>query len=257
LENLNHILQKIDPISLKEMDTVKLLNRADTKFIFNSNILCDILEEIRPNYRVLSTEYGRINSYRTLYYDTKDLSSYITHHNGKLNRLKIRFREYIDSNLTFLEVKFKSNKGKTNKSRLESPAIENSLGSVSKDFINKNSFYNADDLVPTLWNSFSRLTLVHRVDKERLTIDLNIGFSKIEGGEKVEIPHLIIAEVKQEKATANSDFIRVMKRRHIRQSSMSKYCIGTVLTNKNVKSNKFKEHILKINKLENDRTVIA
>ena len=41
------------------------------------------------------------------------------HHNGKLNRYKIRFRDYINTKNSFLEVKFKTNKGETIKSRQE------------------------------------------------------------------------------------------------------------------------------------------
>ena len=38
---------------------------------------------------------------------------FLDHHNRRVNRNKIRFREYVGSNLTFLEVKTKNNKGKT------------------------------------------------------------------------------------------------------------------------------------------------
>ena len=239
------------------MDDVKLLKRADTKFIFNCNSLCDILEEITPNYRILETQTGRVNRYRTLYFDTLDFSCYTSHHNGKLNRTKIRSREYIDSKIAFMEVKFKSNKGQTNKTRIPIPVIETTLSTISKTFIDSNSFYKSEDLRPAIWNNFSRLTFVHKEKKERLTIDYNIEFRKIDNEDSIKISHLIIAEVKQEKASIDSDFISVMKKKHIRQSSMSKYCIGTVLTNKTIKSNNFKEYINKINKLKNVRSVVA
>ena len=61
---------------------------------------------------------------------------------------------------------------------------------------------------------------------------------------------LKIAEVKQEKASSNSDFIKAIRKHHIRSSSMSKYCVGTALLNENLKQNNFKERILKINKLK-------
>lgn len=239
------------------MDNVKLLNRSDTKFILNTDMLAEILEDVKDKYRVLSTNGKRTNSYKTLYFDTQDFSSYINHHNGKLNRFKIRFREYIDSGIIFLEIKFKNNKGKTIKSRVKNPTIEGVLSPSSKAFIEKNSIYKADDLKPVLWNSFTRITLVHKIEKERATIDLNLSFSSYNGEIKSELPHLIIVEIKQEKMSVDSDFIKALKKNHIRQSSMSKYCIGTVLTNKTVKANKFKEHILKINKLKNDRGIIA
>lgn len=232
------------------MDRVKLQNRTDTKFVFEVKLLPLILNDIKENYSLLEIKNKRTNSYRTLYYDTKDLKSYIQHHNGKANRIKIRFRNYIESNLNFLEVKFKNNKGRTIKARTQINEIETQLSADSKQFIVNNSFYTGSDLIPVLWNNFTRLTLVHKIKNERLTIDFNLNFKSIVSKNEVAIPHIVIAEVKQEKASVSSDFIQAIKKYHIRESSMSKYCVGTTLLNKEVKSNNFKEQILKLNKLK-------
>jgi len=198
-----------------------------------------------------------MSSYKTLYYDTPDYKSYIEHHNGKLNRIKIRFREYIDTGLTFLEVKLKNNKEKTVKSRVKRAEIEEKLSSFSKDYIEKHSFYNANELQPTLWNRFSRITLVHKVEKERLTIDLNLKFQHYQTKETIPISYMIIAEVKQAKKSVNSDFIQVMKNRTIRPTGVSKCCIANALLNKELKANNFKQRILKVKKLENVRSTTA
>lgn len=250
MTNLTEVLNTMTPISLKEMDRVKLLNRTDTKFIFKANLLPSILEDITPFYSILNIDNKRTNSYQTLYYDTEDLKSYIDHHNGKNNRIKVRFRNYIESNLTFLEIKFKNNKGRTIKSRVKTSSIETSLSGTSKDFIEKYSFFEGNSLSGALWNNFTRLTLVHKTADERLTIDFNLGFKHFVNEQSVDIPHLVIAEVKQGKASLNSDFIKAIKKHHIRTSGMSKYCIGTALLNKELKSNNFKEKILTINKLK-------
>ncbi len=232
------------------MDRVALQNRTDTKYIFNVSQLADLFNEISSNYFVLEINSKRSNNYKTLYYDTSDLRSFIDHHNGRMNRTKIRFRNYVDSNLTFLEIKLKNNKERTIKSRTKVNEIETKLSQESMDFIKAYSTLNPENLIPTLWNSFSRITLVHKTDKERLTIDFNLRFNLFGEENFKEIPHLIIAEVKQEKATANSDFVRAAKKFHIRTSGMSKYCVGTALLNKTIKANNFKERILNIKKLE-------
>lgn len=239
------------------MDRVKLQNRTDTKFVFKAELLPSILNDIKDYYTILEIKKKRTNSYRTLYYDTKELQSYIEHHNGKANRIKIRFRKYIESELNYLEVKFKNNKGRTIKARKKISDIETVLSPVSKGFIEDNSFYKGDEVVPVLWNEFTRLTLVHKTQNERLTIDLNLGFKSFSDDIKKDIPHIIIAEVKQEKASGNSDFIKAIKKYHIRKSGMSKYCIGTALLNKDLKQNNFKERILKINKLKNVKRITA
>ncbi len=245
-------LNQLSPISLKEMDRVKLQNRTDTKFVFNADILPKVLTEIKPYYSILEIKEKRTNSYETLYYDTEDLRSYIQHHNGKANRIKVRFRKYIESELVFLEVKYKNNKSRTIKARTKTKDIEQGLSDASKEFVEANSysFFDGQEIVPTLWNNFTRLTLVHKTANERLTIDLNLGFKSFDKKNEKNIPHIIIAEVKQEKASSNSDFIKAIRAHHIRQSSMSKYCVGTALLNKDLKQNNFKERILKIKKLK-------
>ncbi len=54
MSNLTETLNTFLPISLKEMDTVKLLNRTDTKFIFNKIELEGILNLINSDYKILS-----------------------------------------------------------------------------------------------------------------------------------------------------------------------------------------------------------
>lgn len=232
------------------MDRVALLNRTDTKYIFNFSALGPILEEVTGNYDVLEINGQRFSNYKTLYYDTPEFKSFLDHHNGKVNRTKIRFRNYVDSGITFLEIKFKNNKERTIKSRIQVDHIEETLSERSKAFIGTNSVIDPDTLIPTLWNNFSRITLVHKTDNERLTIDFNLAFEQFGKVSTTAVDHLVIAEVKQEKVNVNSDFIKTVKKRHIRTSGMSKYCVGTAMLNKDVKSNNFKERILKIKKLE-------
>ena len=47
------------------------------------------------------------------------MTLYHDHHNGKLNRYKVRRRRYIDTDTEFLEVKLKNNKKRTIKSRIK------------------------------------------------------------------------------------------------------------------------------------------
>ena len=257
MDTLLNIIKEFNPISLEDMDRVKLQNRTDTKYVFEAGILPDIFAEITPHYSILEIDKKRTNSYKTLYYDTENLTCYIQHHNGKANRIKIRFRKYVESKLNFLEVKFKNNKGRTIKSRIKVKDIEEKLSEASKAFIEEHSFYKGGDLNAVLWNFFTRITLVSKTVNERLTIDLDLGFKNVESDDDNNISHVIIAEVKQEKASVDSHFIKAMRKYHIQPSGMSKYCVGTALLNKNVKSNNFKERILKIKKLKNDRRISA
>ena len=68
---LNNTTQ-FTPISLKNMDGVKLMNRSDTKFTFSSKKLPILLEKLIPFYNVLEINGKRLHSYKSLYFDTEN-----------------------------------------------------------------------------------------------------------------------------------------------------------------------------------------
>ena len=246
MENIANILNTFTPISLKEMDDVKLLDRMDTKFTFRLADLPELLIKISPKYSVLDVNNVRINRYETLYFDTNKLNLYNQHHNGKLNRYKIRYRRYTDSNLNFFEIKFRNNRNRTIKKRISENSINSEIINEAKKFLIKQTCLDPKDLSAKLWVYYSRITLVNKSSKERLTIDLNLNYKN--GDNAVSFPNLVIAEVKQEKA-CNSCFTQIMKEKHIRNISISKYCLGIINLYENIKTNNFKPKLTLIKKL--------
>ncbi|PCJ86399.1 MAG: transporter [Flavobacteriales bacterium] len=249
MENIEQIITKFEPISLEEMDSVRLLNRTDTKYLMSIEQMLKALEDMAAFYRILEIEKKRTNNYQTLYFDTPDFRFYHSHHNGKLNRRKVRFRKYLDSDLCYLEIKFKNNKERTIKKRTKAADFESVLSEKSKKFIEANSPISTQNLEPKLQNQFTRLTFVHKTAKERLTIDLRLKF-KTELNNS-DLSNIVIAELKQEKQSSRSDFINVMRKYHIRPMRISKYCIGTALLNKDLKINGFKPKLLALKKIAN------
>lgn len=239
-------LNLFDPISLKEMDSVKLLDRIDTKFVFHAELLPKILEEASVYYRMLEVKGTRMSQYETLYFDTDSLLLYQKHHNKHTNRFKIRFRKYVESNLSFFEIKFKNNKGRTIKERIKQRDITSAIENDAAEFLINKTQMEASDFLPQLWVNYHRITLVNRDSFERLTIDLGLTF--ICDGKSTCYNNLVIAEVKQEKAN-DSPFLGIMKEHKIRQGSISKYCFGVISMRDNVKSNNFKKNILTIKKV--------
>jgi hypothetical protein len=242
LETIQDILQTFTPISLKEMDGVALMNRIDTKYILSKSQLLDVLEAVKWHYRILDIKGVRNNHYQSQYYDTPDFYFYRRHHNGKKNRLKIRKRLYVESSLTFLEVKFKSNKGRTEKNRTKLSELAEELSVENLDYIHDTSHFE-EVLEPKLINSFERITLVDQSLPERITIDLDLAFQM--GTRTLRIPDLVIVEAKQERQNRHSVFLNALKERLIRPESMSKYCLGVALMT-DQKSNMFKEKIRRI-----------
>lgn len=241
-------LAMFDPITLMEMDGVKLMDRTDTKFLFNINDLESVLNAAKNHYRILDIENNRISRYKTLYFDTENFKLYNEHHAGKLNRYKIRHRTYLESNLGFLEVKFKSNKGRTLKTRIKEINIPDLNSGKAFDFLKKILPFDPIILLPKLWVNYSRITLVNKTSAERLTLDLNLEFEK--DGETKSLNQLVIAEVKQD-SKITSPFVAFMKHKHIREGSISKYCFGVASSFSHVKKNNFKRKLLNITKIIN------
>ena len=50
MDNIENILQEFEPISLSEMESVKLMNRIDTKYAVPLSMLPSILESAKPDY---------------------------------------------------------------------------------------------------------------------------------------------------------------------------------------------------------------
>jgi hypothetical protein len=237
---------RFTPISLAEMDGVKLQDRTDTKYIFAGHELESVLHEMLISYRLLEVSGMRGTRYRSLYFDTPDLRHYQDHHNQRTFRSKVRFREYVGSGLAFFEVKRKTGTGRTDKARMQVNGIHAAL-SAEQQLFAQQATGRTEDLRPTLWNHFTRYTFVHRDRPERLTMDVDLRFT-IDGVER-ELGDIVVAELKQERADRSSPFAQIMRDRNIRPAGMSKYCIGMLLLKQPVKYNAFKEVLLKLDRL--------
>ncbi|MFM2135844.1 MAG: hypothetical protein RL021_1244 [Bacteroidota bacterium] len=247
MEKLENILQIFDPITLKQMDGVKLLNRVDTKFMFNARHLPSVLEGMKEHYYVLDIAGKRFSHYETLYFDTERFDLYLLHHNGKTNRYKFRSRRYVESDLFYFEVKFKNNKGRTIKERIKRPEIVHEITGKSEELVRSASPVDPSVLRPRLWVNYVRITFVNKLSQERLTIDTGLHF--IEDGRKVDYNGLVIAEVKQGSGLDKSPFMTLMKSKGIRENSISKYCLGVISLHPEIKKNRFKPTILYLQKL--------
>jgi hypothetical protein len=243
---LEEVLARFQPITLEEMDRVKLQTRVDTKYMFAGTDLLELLVKLLPEYRLLEVEGERGTRYRSLYFDTADLAHFRDHHNGRVFRSKVRLREYVRTGQCFLEVKRKTGRGDTDKVRMKAPSITQTLTDEQSAFVVQAS-NNPEALGPVLWNHFTRLTFVHDVRHERLTIDREIRFSSADNSR--ELVGICVAELKEERADRGSPFARLMRERVIAPSGMSKYCIGMLMLGLAPKHNTFKETLLRMERL--------
>lgn len=248
--NIHVALDGIESISLKEMDNVKLMRRTDVKYVFHVGQLPEILRMVAPFYRILEINDSKTQPYETLYFDTEDDAMYNMHQCGRANRHKVRVRKYMNSEMQFLEVKNKNNKGETIKKRIKDNFGKLILREEQSDFLNDVTPYSLEDLSPRLNNRFTRVMLVSRVIEERITIDFKLSFLPNDREDWASFDSICIVEVKRNIDEKRSDFIRVLNEKKIRQMRFSKYCMGLALLDKNIRQNRFKPRLLKIRKME-------
>jgi len=244
------ILQSLRPISLSEMESVMLMYRYETKYIFSANKIPKILKLMSDNYKALEINNIREFPYHTTYLDTPELMFYYQQITGKLNRHKVRYRKYESTGVSFLEIKKKTNRYRTIKWR-----IENYYNSISPDesafaFIKEYLPYSSLELKPVLINKFTRLTLAGDTSSERITLDYNISFQS--NDRLLCLPFMAIAELKKDVYSNMTPFGVIMKQMGIHPGSFSKYAVGSALTKDLPRNNILKPKFLLINRIENE-----
>jgi hypothetical protein len=242
------LLHSYSPVSLAEMDTVALTNRIDTKYVIHRSMLPEILAALSDKYRMLEIDGIRTHHYETLYFDKPDFGLYMDHHNQRGNRYKLRLRKYGSSSVSYMELKKKTNTGRTIKSRKKTTSFSEQLSEEQYAFFRQvtgeeNPVWNFSSR-----NCFDRVTLVSFDPPERMTLDLNLSFNNQH--QSFSFPNLIIAEVKQG-SRAPSPFISLMKSKRIQPFSISKYCVGITFLHPELKQNLFKRQQQTILKLQN------
>ncbi len=244
---IENVIAQFSPISLSEMQQVALLDRVDTKYLLGLTNLHAVLQQITTEYRVLEIDGIRLNQYHTVYFDTPDFYLYRQHHNRHGSRYKVRTRQYVDSNLTFFEIKNKTNRGRTIKYRLPVSDVQHWVTGGLDEFVDRHTPLEPDRLVPKLWNAYLRVTLVSKHRQERLTIDINLTFGW--GKRQIALPGVAIAEVKQKNFSHDSDFIQQMRTLGNHPTAFSKYCIGAGMLYKHLKRNYFKPNLNRLYKV--------
>lgn len=237
MRKTEELLETYSPITLQEMEQVRLMNRVDTKFVTTMDTLRQFLSLAGNDYRVQEIGGKRNMPYYTCYYDTADHAMFHEHERGKRCRQKVRLRVYEDSDTAFLEIKTKNNKGRTNKKR--TPATEGYDIERYDDFIQQLTPYGSDVLTRQVENHFQRITLVNRQMTERLTIDTDLWFHNVETDVVCSLEGLAIVELKRDGNVASPSH-EMLRQLHVHPCGFSKYCVGMALTNSSLRQNRMK-----------------
>lgn len=232
------ILSTYAPATPQLLDSRRLLKRTDTKFLFNRQHLTTLFSTLSRDYALLTMSHSVWQEYSSDYFDTDDLQMYNDHRRGRRIRQKVRLRHYLDREMTFLEVKNKRRSKETIKFRSRLPFLTRQLSELDQRFLKKAGAPPNLCMEPKLSSVFRRITLVGLKTIERVTFDLGLKVSNQQSSHRFR--QAIIAEVKQTRFSPTSPIMLGLRACGIRPSRASKYCIGTMTLNNNIRSNRLK-----------------
>lgn len=226
---LQHLLQSYPVVPLEKVKSIRLMDRLDTKYLTTYPQMLRLLAELKSDFFAQHIE-GQIEAeYRTQYFDTPDFDFYRMHQSGRTVRQKIRKRDYVNSERSFLEVKTKNNKDRTRKERIDCGDCAEFRIANYCDFLRGKCFVKPECLIPTVRNSFKRITLVDRACSVRITLDYDLCFMNGQNQHVTSLQHLCVVELKQQ-ARTRSGIHTVLRDLRIHPGGFSKYCVGMALT---------------------------
>lgn len=236
MSSTGEILAGYSAIGLDDLDGSELQRRFDVKTIAAETEIDELLGLLRADFHVLEVDGHRGMDYRTLYLDTERLDFYRDHHDRRYARYKVRYRTYVQSEISFFEVKHKSNKGVVQKFRSSVDGWGAADDPEERDLLR---VCGLDGLAlrPVITVEYARVTLVAKDRDERVTIDRGLAAHTVDS--KWSSPGAVIVEVKQPRLDRSSPAFAALRRLGRRSSSVSKYCSAVASCVPDVKRNRF------------------
>lgn len=230
----------LDAISLAELQTeAAFLTRQDRKYLLPVDQAEELFAELGRESRVLEIDGDRRFEYLTPYFDDAHYSAYLRAARRRPNRFKVRTRLYLESGLCVLEVKVRDARGLTVKHRIDHDARHlTSLAGDEQEWLAQfpQVAPYAGELRHCVTTRYRRTTLVLPHGAGRATIDSDLRFLRPDGAEET-IPNYLIVETKGPGKPTSLD--RLLWRRGIRPTSISKFTAGLGLLMPSLPSNRW------------------
>lgn len=227
-------LHRLPAVSLAELQAdAALQTRVDRKYVVPLPTLGTLLEQLGPGTRVLDVDGRRTFTYRSVYFDSPTLTSYLGAARRRRDRFKVRTRTYVDDGACWVEVKTRGPRGTTVKER--APHAPDASGTLTEPAWSFASTVLGDDraarldgpLRPTLVTTYDRVTLhVAAPDgtSSRTTLDTGLLWTDPATGRDRSLPGLAVVETKTGSTPSPTD--RLLWRHGLRPVRISKYGTG-------------------------------
>lgn len=232
----------METVSLDELVAdAAMLTRVDRKYVLPAADLpgiMDRLEEDAPGTRVLEIDGRTAHGYRSVYFDTPELTSFRMGAHPRRHKFTLRTRMYADTGESFLEFKTIGPRGLTIKNRFPllgadaEDAAADRLSPSALDWVAENVAPLIPDyapsiemsaLRPVMWGSYQRTTLLLPDEQSRSTIDTALTWRGVDT-DILDRPQMAIVETKS--GSRPSEMDRVLWRCGHRRTRMSKYATG-------------------------------
>ncbi len=234
---MNELLQRISNHSFELVEfresniRAALVKRQDQKYLLPVALLDPFLANLQEGYQLLANE-GQIGSrYQTTYFDTPDLTFFQDHLKKRRKRYKIRIREYSPSGETMLEIKLKTDRGHTNKKRLDFSGqnltlLDNEDKQKLAVIIQQKYQRGLPDVLqPSLLVSHERFSFVGKEENVRVTIDYDLAFARPEEESATFlVDDFVLVETKSK--TGHSQADKLLAGLGVKAQPLSKYCVG-------------------------------
>lgn len=226
IANLESVVAERPAISLDELNNVAaLLTRIDRKYVLDSETATAFLAKLPLGTLALEIDGLRQFGYTSTYLDTDELDSFRATAHKRARRGKVRTRRYLDSGLSFLEVKTRR-RGATVKTRV--PYSGETLDAQATAFVTTTLATDGvrftSPLRPVMEARYRRSTLLLPDGGSRLTIDTDLEWRLDGSTGQQRLEGVVIVETKSASHACAAD--RLLWRSHHRPTAISKFATG-------------------------------
>lgn len=234
------LIETRPPIGLEELNSsAALQTRVDRKYVLSLDTAVQALADVADRLVVLEINGTRSFQYQSLYFDTPDFASFRGSASGRRRRFKVRVRSYVESAQRALEVKTRSGRGETVKSRMEyQPACLEVLTPEACRFVDETleAPELAARLVPSMWTAYHRSTMVDINDHSKITIDRCLQARPVAGPWR-PLTDRVIIETKSSAGATPLD--RALWTRHVRPVAISKFAAAMATHHQSLPANRW------------------
>lgn len=223
-------LRLLPSVGLDELNAeAALQTRVDRKYVVPESQAQELLATFDADVRVLEMDGCRSFAYDSVYFDSAGLDSYLGAAHGRRRRYKVRTRTYVDSAVSFLEVKTEGAREATVKERIPyEPTDRARLTEEGLDYVRETlaaavGCVPDSSLGPVLETRYHRITLYLPESGSRATIDTDVTWQR-PGGQAWVLDGAVILETKSGSTAGPLD--RHLWAQGIRPSRISKFATG-------------------------------